>query len=64
LTFIHIASNATVFFVGIYLVVLMTIGAAEHGIIRRVSVAFHAFIPFTLVFARINREILSIVVKG
>ena len=59
-----VAAYLIVFIVHLGLIVLMTINAAEHGIVRWIGMAVSAGIPFTVVFAGIYRKILNIMIKG
>lgn len=62
LAFIHIPLHFVMFIVHIALVMFVAGDAAEHSKIRWCGVAIGAFIPFTGMFARINREKFCIMI--
>lgn len=60
---INITPDIAVFFIRVGLIMLMTIGTGEDGIIGGLGVTIDAGIPFAVVASRINGKILPVVIK-
>lgn len=60
---VAVSADSLMFTVHVCLVVLMAVDAAELAVIRWIGVAVGTKAPFSVVLARIYREILSIMIK-
>lgn len=60
---VAVSADSLMFTVHVCLVVLMAVDAAELAVIRRIGVAVGTKAPFSVVLARIHREVLSVVVE-
>ena len=62
--FVNVSVHSAVLAVGIGLIVFVASETTEHCIIRLVDMAIGASIPLSVMFARINREELRVVVES
>lgn len=61
---VGVSSNSIMLIIHICLVVLVAIDTTELGIVGCIGMTVSAGSPFTVMLARINREILAVMIEG